>query len=302
VYLSRVRQGRTPIFWTGLIAVIFMTIGVALRADDKPVAARGYRLVPVQATNGKTVYVQVKDVNSSTSLPSSHKMFSTTSSMANKTFSMPLNSTVKADSDFKNRDQTTFITKAYLDDTVSPSAPNLGNKAFPTTSAYSRSANGFDKSYQTSSADTGFSRKAVLASSTVSDDQNRTAVLGGPEKPEVFASNSMSNKQYLGPGAQKVPEGVFIKDNIILTRMSGLPDRPLSIDEVRNLINHGFKPNTDVKPEESSKPLNDPNYKPEPLRDMPAPSSDDDKNDPVPPPGTMATPRSPENSEPLPQP
>jgi hypothetical protein len=230
-------------------------------------------------------------------------MFSTQSSMANKTFSPSSNSIQKSNSEFNNRDQNTFITKAYVGDPSSPSAPNLNAKAaFPTTSAYSRNAAGFDKSYSTSKADAGQNRTAVLSSSNVSTDQNRTAVLGGPEKPEVFASNSMGDKQYLGPGAQHVPDGINIKENVSLSRMSGLPNRPLSIDEVRNLINHGFKPDTDVKPEEPSKPMNDPNYKPEPLRDMPAPSREDDKNDPVPPPGTMAAPQAPENSEPLPQP
>jgi hypothetical protein len=112
----------------------------------------------------------------------------------------------------------------------------------------------------------------------------------------------MASKQYLGPGAQHVPDDIVIKDNFVISRMSGLPNRPLSIDEVRNLINHETKPNTDIKPDEPSKPLNDPNYKPEPLRDMPAPNNNDDANDPVPPPGTMASPQAPENSEQLPQP
>ncbi len=222
--------------------------------------------------------------------------------MANRTFSSPSDSFTKSYSEFKNHDRDTFTTKAYVDDASTASAPNLGaNASFPTTHAYSRNATGFDKSYLTSNADVGQTRTAVLASSNVSADQNRTAVLGGPEKPDVLGANSMANKQYLGPGAQNVPDGIVIKDNIVLSRMSGLPNRPLSIDEVRNLINHETKPNTDAKPEEPSKPLNDPNYKPEPLRDTPSPA-DDDKNDPVPPPGTMGAPQAPENSEPLPRP
>ncbi len=117
----------------------------------------------------------------------------------------------------------------------------------------------------------------------------------------MFAADSMSNKMYLGPGAQRVPDDIVIKENVVISRMSGLPNRSLSIDEVRNLINHETKPNTDAKPDAPNKPLNDPNYKPEPLRDAPSPASEDDKNDPVPPPGTMAAPP-PENAEPLPQP
>jgi hypothetical protein len=113
------------------------------------------------------------------------------------------------------------------------------------------------------------------------------------------------SKQYLGPGAQHLPPGFDNKEEVIAqARLSDLPNRPLTIDEVRGLINHGFKPDTNVKPETSSKPLNDPDYKPEV---SPAPpdspqgsKADDDKNDPLPAPGTMSQPP-PENSESLPQ-
>jgi len=308
-YLSYVRQNGSLIFWIRLIAVIFVTTGRLLHADDPPASSDGSKTVPV-TVDGKTVPFRVKEQgdpyknvssSDSTGKYDPERIFSTTSSMADKTFSLPSDSLSKGNSDFNNRDQNTFITKPYALDPSAPTAPNLDTKAsFPTTSAYSRNATGFDKSYITSNADAGQNRTAVLAASTVSIDQNRTAVLGGPEKPEVFASDPMANKQYLGPGAQHVPDDLIIKDNVVISRMSGLPNRPLSIDEVRNLINHGFTPDTDVKPAEPSKPLNDPNYKPEPLRIMP--TGDDDKNDPVPSPGTMAAPQAPENSEPLPQP
>jgi hypothetical protein len=311
VYLSHVWQNRPLISWTHLIAVTFLATGRLLHADDPPASFDGYKTVPV-SVGGKTIPVRVKEEGDPfKNVSSSHstgkydpeRIFSATSSMANKEFSPPSDSISKSNSDFKNRDQDTFITKAYVDDASSPTAPNLNAKAgFPKAGAYNRNAAGFDKSYITSNADAGQSRAAVLASSTLSTDQNRTAVLGGPEKPDVLASNSMANKQYLGPGAQHAPDDMIIKENVVISRMSGLPNRPLSIDEVRNLINHETKPNTDVKPEEPGKPLNDPNYKPEPLRDTPSPGGDDDKNDPVPPPGTMAAPQAPENSEPLPQP
>jgi hypothetical protein len=314
VYLSNVRQNKPLIFWTRLIAVTFVTTGRLLPADDQPASSDGYKTVPV-TVNGKTIPIRVaeqsdpfRNVSSSDSTGKydPERIFSATSSMANKKFALPSDSISQSNSNFKDRDQNTFITKPYIYDTSSPIAPNLDAKAgFPTTGAYSRSATEFNKNYPTSSADIGQGRPAAFATTTDSADQNRTAVLGGPEKTEGIVSDSMANKQYLGPGAQHVPDGIVIKDNIIISRMSGLPNRPLSIDEVRNLINHGIKPDTDAKPEEPSKPLNDPDYKPEPLRDTPppdtsSPAGDDDKNDPVPPPGTMAAP--PENSEPLPQP
>jgi hypothetical protein len=300
--LAGVRQHCTILLWTRLTAVIFVAAAQFLRADDKPEAPDGYTMVPFKSGD-KTSYIKVKNqANAFSKLGSDQqKMFNRTSVFANKDFSLSANAMPGEDSDFKDKEQNTFITKRYSGDNSGSTVPNLNTKAlFPTATPYNQTAAGFNKSYFTTAA-TGQDRAAVLGSSTTTADQNRTAVLGGPDKPEVLSANSMANKQYLGPGAQKVPDGVVIKDNIILTRMSQIPSRALTIDEVRDLINHGATPNTDIKPDEASKPLNDPDYKPEPLRDNPSPGSDDDKDDPVPPPGTMAMPRPPENAEPLPQ-
>jgi len=305
-----VAHGRFLISWTSLIAVTFTAAGQFLFADDQPASSEGYKTVPIRVGN-KTIPVRVsetvdpyKNVSSSDSSGKydPERIFSTTSSMANKTFVLPSDSLSKG-SDFNNRDQNTFITKPYAVD-VSSSVPNLDAKpGFRAAQGYDRSAAGFDKGYLTSASDLGPGRMAALGSSGASADQNRAAILGGSEKPEPMTLDSMADKAYLGSGAQNVPDNIVIKDNVVISRMSGLPNRPLSIDEVRNLINHGAKPDTDVKPEEPGKSLNDPDYKPEPLRDTPQPgSSDDDKDDAVPPPGTMAAPPAPENSEPLPQP
>jgi len=313
VYLSNVWHNRPLISWTRLIAVTFVTTARLLSADDQPASSDGYKTVPI-TVGGKVVpirvvesanpYSHVTSSNSTGKYDPEQFSFSTTSSLADKTFSFPSAAISKSNSDFNNRDQNTFITKAYTEDASAPYAPNLNTKvSFPSAAGYNRNATGYDKSFASSSTDLGQNRTAAFASSATPADQNRTAILGGPEKPEVFASDPMANKQYLGPGAQHVPDGVVIKENIVLSRMSGLPNRPLTIDEVRNLINHDVKPDTDAKPDAPSKPLNDPNYKPEPLRDMPPPNNDDDASDPVPPPGTMAAPQTPapENSEPLPQ-
>jgi hypothetical protein len=298
---------RSLIFWTRLIAVTFVTTGQLLHADDPPASSDGYKTVPV-TVGGKTLSIRVveprnpfRNVSSSSSTgkydPSSLN-FSATSPMANKTFSPSSDSISKSNSIFKNRDQDTFITKPYADDASSPSAPNLNTKGgFPPTGGYNRTPPGFDKSYSTSNADAGLTRTAALASVT-STDQGRTATLG-PQTASTPAS-SFAGKTFQGSEADAARHHLTKLDNGQML-ITDLPNRPLTIDEVRELINHGFKPNTDVKPGEPSKPLNDPNYKPEPLRDMPAPTGDDDKNDPVPAPGTMAAPH-PENSEPLPQP
>ncbi len=308
MYLCRVWHNRPVIFSTRLIAVIFVMTGRLLHADDQPASSDGYKTVMLNI-GGKPTPVRIKEPgapskNVSSTNPTSkydpeQYSFSTTSSMANKTYSLPSNSLSTSNSDFANRDQGTVITKAYIPDASSPTAPNLNAKAgFSTASGYDRNAAGFDKNYSTSSADAEQSRTAALASAT-STDQGRTATLG-PRTTSTSAS-PLAGKTFQGSEADAARRRLTKMDNGQML-VTDLPNRPLTIDEVRDLINHGFKPNTDVKPEEPSKPLNDPNYKPEPLRDTPSPGSDDDKNDPVPPPGTMATPQAPENSEPLPQP
>jgi hypothetical protein len=298
-------------FWTCLIAVIFAATGSRLHADAAASDSDGYKTVKIGA-GAKAISIRVQQQSdplknvSSSATPGKYqpeRLFSGASSLANKSFPLSASSLSHQDADFANPERSTFITKSYVENPASFSVPNLNTKAdFPIASAYSRQAEGFEKSYSTSTADAGRDHVAMLASSTTTTDQNRTALFTSSEKSEDLAAYPMADKQYLGPGAQHPPDGVVIKENVTISRMSDVPNRPLTIDEVRNLINHGAKPDTDAKPAEPSKPLNDPDYKPEPLRDTPSPGSDDDKNDPVPSPGTMAAPPAPENAEPLPQP
>ena len=129
---------------------------------------------------------------------------------------------------------------------------------------------------------------------------------------DTFASPE-ANKEYGGPEAdiirQRVKPGLQIDGD--LQKLTEIPNRPLTVDEVRALINHGFKPDFTKPAAPDNKALNDPDYQPEPLRidppedATPAPPAaaahkvqDDDTNDPVPAPGTMA--EHPEDSEPLP--
>jgi hypothetical protein len=304
---KRVRHGRSSIFWASLITVTLVTSGGVLLAADQPASSDGYKTVPVIG-GGKGAAVRVReqpDALAHASFPDEldpQRVFSATNRMANKTFSMPADSVSHGTSLYKEGDRNTFATKPYTFDASSPSVPNADAKfSYPTTSAYNRSATGFDHGYQTSNADAGQNRTALLASAT-SSDQGRTAILGG-QTQSAFAS-SMSNKTFEGEEADAARRHLTrTKSGQIL--ITDLPNRPLTIDEVRDLINHGFKPDTDARPPEPSKPLNDPDYKPQPLRDDPSPNTsdqDDDKNDPVPAPGTMAAPPAPENSEPLPQP
>jgi hypothetical protein len=279
-----------------LLAVTWLTAGPHLLADSTPVAPPGYKIVNVPSGSG-TIPVMVKEQkNPFGGIPSGdlQKSFSVTNSMANKKFLSG------SDANFQNDNHSnigTFSTKAYQDPALA-SSPNFNTKAnLPTAAGFDHGANGFNRAFPTANVDSQ-TRTSSFAGTSTSSYQNRSATLGGPAAPEQLASNSMANKQYLGPGAQNVPAAYHLNTDVVLSRMTGLPDRPLSIDEVRDLINHGAKPDTDVKPDAPSKPLNDPAYQPEPLRDTPTRANDDDKNDSVPAPGMIAAP---ENAEPLPQ-
>ena len=319
VYLSHVRRGDFLIFGTRLGVVIFLTTAGSLRAADPAPApsSDGYKTVTVDMGGGKSIPIRVKEAGNpyqNMKAPAqdgkyhpSEMNFSAASPMAEKKFTPYTDTLPKGDPDFQNPEKSSFITKSYTDQAFSSGPADLNAKAkIPTTNAYSRSANGLDKAYTTSSADAAQNKQALFASAK-STDQDRTAILGGNTQ-DVFAS-PLSNKTYMKAKADGVQHKAGELGNGVA--LADLPNRPLTIDEVRNLINHGFKPGADTKPDEASKPLNDPNYKPEPLRDMPSdvpstdgasspPASDDDKSDSVPPPGTMSAP--PENSEPLPQP
>jgi hypothetical protein len=288
------------------MAVILVISASALPADDNATvtSSDGYHIVPV-TVDGRTVPIKVLDSNpfknvssQNTSGPYNPQFvnFSAESSMANKKFDLPTGTFSQNASDLQHQN---FVTKVYPDANEVPTMANLHTKAVSSTNSdYHKSAADFDKSYATSPVDLGQEKTSLLVKSD-SDDQNRSALVNAKaiETPE----SSFSNQTFLGPEADAVHHHLTKTDDGKIF-VSDLPNRALTIDEVRNLINHGFKPNTDAKPEEPSKPLNDPGYKPQPLREPPAPASEDDKNDPVPPPGTMAAPPPPENSEPLPQP
>lgn len=299
------------IFWARLIAVVFLTAQV-LHADDAPAHSaipEGYKEVHLQA--GGTILVKkesnpfqhVRSSDPTEGYKPDHINFSAASQMANKSFSLESFSYSKHDSALGTSEQNTYLTKAYPDLTPADehTVPNL-NRAYPlpTSNATARHVSDLSKSYTTSSASIGRNSSSTFDTST-SDEQNRTAVLG--KKTNATFASTMATKKFTGKNSDvvsKAGEGAPIDASQL--QVKDLPNRPLTIDEVRALINHGFKPNTEEKPDEDqpSKPLNDPDYKPEPLRDLQLPPLEDDSNDPVPPPGTMAQPP-PENTEPLPQ-
>jgi hypothetical protein len=299
--------------WTRLTAVALASIGPALHADTPPPSApandsQNYKNVQLNA-GGKSLTVRVKQQPDPlkhatfTDELDPHRAFSATNDMANKSFSTSTGLAWNKAADLKPQDA--FAAKPYSFNDAAPTAPNLNTKAtFRTTSFTGTSASGLDKPFPTTEANLGPNQTAVLGATTTSPDQNRTAALNGQTVP-MFAS-FMADKTFQGTEADAAHQHLKRLGNGQI-EVSDLPNRTLTIDEVRDLLNHGFKPNTAAPPPEASKPLNDPDYQPQPLRDDPSPTSsaprarpaDDDKDDPVPPPGTMAPP--PDTSEPLPQ-
>ena len=227
--------------------------------------------------------------------------FSLVSPMASQQFNATTSSVSKKDSLVNSQNQSAFVTKSYNEAPTSGHGVSNQDKKFnmPVSDAYAHNSNSFDKSYATSSSNLG--SKQVAAFDKASSDQDQTATFK-THKTDTYASRYAS-QTYTGPEVEKIKSDLN-KLNGGMMDIKDLPNRPLTIDEVRALINHGVKPDTSAPPPPASKALNDPDYKPDETsslvpKELPAPVNEDDKNDPVPAPGTMAHP--PENSEPLPQ-
>jgi len=299
--------------WPPLLAVTVVTTIRPLSADDPSASSDGYKTVFIKHGD-KSLPIRVRESDPFKNITSpaptgkydpTQFSFNTTSSMANKSFSQPTGAPPTGNDDANNGTPNTFVTKSYRFDSNAPSAPDLDRKSsVSANSAFNRTAPGFDKSYSASTTDAAQNQTALFASTT-STDQGRTAVLSDHSTTSPGFVSPLSGKVFQGEEADALHRSLTrMKNGQML--VTDLPDRPLTIDEVRALINHGFKPDTSAPPPPPSKPLNDPNYQPEPLREEPpaanAGATDDDKDAAVPPPGTMSAPPPPENTQPLPQP
>jgi hypothetical protein len=285
------------------LVVASLTTGSCLRAEDPSAVPHKDSVVPIKTGDAiSPVKVQESDPYQNLHVPAPSDKYdptrysmNQTSSLAGKPFTANMFSPSKNGATF-TQDKGLFATKAYNQTNGS----DLGKNYTTTTSnGFNRSDSQFEKNYGTPTSKMGSSQSSSF--SNASKDQNRTSSFSG-KTSEIHSANLA--KQYLGPGAQHVPGGS--KDDVVIAHVSDIPDRPLSIDEVRGLINHGFKPDTTVAPDAPTKSLNDPGYKQEASPEPPeapgarGPASDDDKDAPLPSPGAMAQPP-PENSESLPQ-
>ena len=294
----------------GRLAALLLLAGLVVHADDKTSIPEGFRQVKLPGGGSIMVKDQPKPQGSSNPDPSHYDPrdydLNKTSPLANQSFvsdTAPL-----AQSDFANA-KSSYATKSYGSPTGTDRAmPHLDSR-YPTSASnsYSRSAGGFDKTYLTKNSDLTTQQTASFASTT-SSDQGRMALFD--EHPQNTFESPLAHKTYAEPIVQRDADKIASGE----LHIADLPNRPLTVDEVRDLINHGVKPDTDSPPPPVSKPLNDPDYLPpaappaddSPPQDQPsptsapAPASEDDKNDPVPAPGMIAEPP-PENSESLPQ-
>jgi hypothetical protein len=308
---------RFPLF-IRLSAIALMATGFLLRADDPPASAPtpppGYKVVyhgstPIFVKDQLDPLRHAGNIGDDPLDP--QKVFSETNPASNKTFNPGTIDGANKSADLGS--QKTFATKVY--DTGPSNVYNLGSKSTYKTASFdgTKAAPGFGQAFATKDAPTDLDHADSAFAPIGASEQNRTAPIDAKTYATFAAPDS--NKDFSGPEADALHRHAKPGERIDgdMQVIGEIPDRPLSVDEVRALINHGFKPNLDQPPAPASKPLNDPNYQPEPMRIEPtspddappvAPATgthkvdDDDTNDPVPSPGTMA--EHPEDTQPLP--
>jgi hypothetical protein len=233
--------------------------------------------------------------------------FSKSSPLAGKTFSTSFVSLSKNDNAAQSLGLQPFATHSFA-----TSSYNQPDSQYQTV-AYresSRSSDAFSKTYELpTSGNSGADASRTFAVGT-SEFQGKTASEAQvPTKPDPFATpSSMSEKTFFDPMMKHVKHDPYAT-GLDVKRLADLPNRSLTIDEVRNLINHEQIPDLETKPDEPSRALNDPDWAPEatPAVSQPdradnlpvAPPAELDKDNELPSPGEMAQP--PENSEKLPK-
>ncbi len=300
-----------------LSATALLAMGSLLRADDPPAPKPppGYKVV-YQDMGGRKVPIFVKnqaDISNAVRRYGDdpldpEKVFSETNPESNKTFK-PANVDVNKSADLGAQDN--FTTKVY-DNTGPSNVYNLGSKSPYRTASFdgAKSAAGYNQAYATKNAPPDLDQADSAFAPIGNSEQNRTAPIDA-RTYQTYAAPQQDQK-FTGPEEDARHKHLTRLTNGQLL-VEDIPDRPLTVDEVRNLIDHGFKPNLSAPAPPESRPLNDPNYQPEPLRIEPtAPDDaspppttatpkvqDDDANDPVPSPGTMA--EHPEDTQPLPK-
>jgi len=289
--------------WACLVVIFPLGAG-GLHASDTPAPEPGYHNVTVQS-GGKPMVIQVKDsigprlqgaspVAADGKYDPENMDLGRSSSFANKSFSSSNSALGKSDTALEAQGDNQFQTKPFA--AVSPdSSANFG-RTYPTRSfgSSARSQDEFQKTFATSGSSLTQGKDLSFATQT-SDLQGRTAALGGPTKAPFSGLSNLNDKTFSDPNLTHIKRDPYASaNNLDVSRLVDLPNRPLTIDEVRNLINHETIPNLNEKPDAPSKALNDPAYEPPaalpPARDDNVPPGPEEKDSGLPSPGEMAQP------------
>ena len=294
--------------------VTFFACALVLQAQNQAPNAdpdKNDRQVKVKSGK-KTATIRVRDIPGPRLDPPSTGKYDPqnldlgrSSTFAGKQFSTSNAALSKKDTAIEGRAGNSFITKPFAFG-KSDAGSDFG-KAYK-TSTYTESARGSDdyskKTFATSSSSLAQNKDAVFANKT-SSFANQSAVLDGSKKAPFSGTSDLNDKTFSDPEMKHVRRDPYSAGNgLDVERLVDLPNRPLTIKEVRNLINHETIPHLDEKADDDIKALNDPEYEPPaPLQDYrPKPLPPEEKDNSLPSPGMMATPTPPpENTQPLPK-
>ncbi len=217
--------------------------------------------------------------------------FARTSSFAGKSFSAG-NSALSGSETAPEAEHGAFVTNTY-----GTSSYNRPNPTFATAAYHvdARSSDNLVKPFALPASNDTFAKSFAVKSSDLQDKQ---ALIGQKTPQDPFATPwTEGDKKFYDPMLRHVKRDPYAADSLDVKRLSALPNRPLTIDEVRALINHEQVPDLNSKPDAQSRALNDPNWEP-PLK-LPEldeketgapPPRDEAKDGELPSPGMMAQP------------
>jgi hypothetical protein len=311
-------RNRALLYWAPCFVVILAFSSPVLRANGQagaPVPSdKDYHEVTVK--NGKkTAVIRVKDQIGPRlhgELPS-NGVYSPTnldlgrsSSFSNKEFTVGNSSLSKTDTAEEALSGNRFVTKSFSL-SKSDSMADVG-KTYK-TSSFTESARGSNdyqgKTFATSASTMTQGKDAAFeGAGKTSTFQGQTAVLDGDKKTPFSGTSDLNDKTFSDPEMKHIRRDPYSTgNNLDVKRLTDLPNRPLTIKEVRNLINHETVPNLNEKADDDLKSLNDPEYEPPaPFKDYrPKQLPAEEKDNGLPSPGMMATPTPPENGQPLPK-
>jgi hypothetical protein len=216
--------------------------------------------------------------------------FSRTSSFAHKAFSSQDVALSKSETAAEITQQP-YATSAY-----GTSSFTQGDRTFKTAAYHpsTSSSDDFTKAFTLPSGPADAEKSFAVKPSELQDQQAKIAQTQLKMDP-LSRPDALNDKTFYDPALRKVQRDKYATNGLDVNRLTSLPNRPLTIDEVRALINHDQIPNLDAPAESPSKALNDPGWEP-PLKlpdisDKAAATPPQDENDgELPSPGMMAQP------------